>query len=189
VTPVAALFVRADSIYKTMAGIDAWDATRDARRWPGGCPVVAHPPCRGWGRLRQYSYASEAERALAIDAVRSVRAFGGCLEHPAESSLWIHCSLPRPGHTPDVFGGWTLAVEQFHFGHRAEKATWVYVVGCAPDDVPAIPVRAGSATHCIRPTRAYPRLPSVTKREREATPPEFAHWLVELARRCGGNES
>lgn len=41
---VAALFVRADSIYKTMPDVDAWDIERDARRWPGGCPVVAHPP-------------------------------------------------------------------------------------------------------------------------------------------------
>jgi hypothetical protein len=34
-TPVAALFVRADSIYKTLPGVDAWDEARDARQWPG----------------------------------------------------------------------------------------------------------------------------------------------------------
>lgn len=42
---VAALFVRADGNYKAMPGVDAWDMERDARLWPGGCPVVAHPPC------------------------------------------------------------------------------------------------------------------------------------------------
>jgi hypothetical protein len=35
-TPVAALFVRADSIYKTLPGVDAWDEARDARQWPAG---------------------------------------------------------------------------------------------------------------------------------------------------------
>jgi hypothetical protein len=38
---VAALFVLADSVYKTLPGVDAWDEARDARRWPGGGPVVA----------------------------------------------------------------------------------------------------------------------------------------------------
>lgn len=32
---VAALFVRQDSIYKTMTGVDCWDIDRDARMWPG----------------------------------------------------------------------------------------------------------------------------------------------------------
>lgn len=41
---VATLFVRSDSIYKSLPGVDAWDISRDARKWPGGCPVVAHPP-------------------------------------------------------------------------------------------------------------------------------------------------
>ncbi len=34
---VAALFVRANSIYKTMPGVDAWDAERDARKFGGAC--------------------------------------------------------------------------------------------------------------------------------------------------------
>lgn len=38
---------------------------------------------------------------------------------------------------------------------------------------------------CVRPTKSYPRLPSITKPEREHTPPALAEWLVELARRCG----
>jgi hypothetical protein len=180
---VAALFVRADSIYKTMAGVDAWDIERDARQWPGGCPVVAHPPCRAWGRLRQFAKPRDDEKALGPNAVGLVRTFGGVLEHPAESTLFAHCGMPRPGQFPDDFGGWTLAVDQFIFGHRAEKSTWLYVVGISPDDLPDMPIRGGSPTHCIRPTKSYPRLPSVTKAEREHTPPALAEWLVGLARR------
>jgi len=55
---VAALFVRADSSYKSMRGVDAWDEVRDASRYLGPWPVVAHPPCRGWGRLRHLASRS-----------------------------------------------------------------------------------------------------------------------------------
>ena len=181
---VAVLFARADSIYKTLPGTDVYDIDRDARTWPGGAPVVAHPPCRGWGRLRQFSHATEPERQLACDAVAHVRFYGGVLEHPAESSLWADMGLSRPGRFPDRWGGWTIAVDQFIFGHRAEKSTWLYVVGCGPDDIPDMPIRGGWPTHCVRPTKSYPRMPSITKREREATPPAFAAWLLDLARRC-----
>lgn len=181
--PVAALFVRADSVYFTLPGVDCYDAVRDARTWPGGCPVVAHPPCRAWGRLRQFARPRPDEKALAPWAVEQVRRFGGVLEHPAESTLWAHCSMPRPGQFPDDFGGWTLAVRQCDFGHRAEKLTWLYVVGAGPDDLPPLPARR-EPTGCIRPRQHTAHLPIVTKPEREHTPPALAEWLVALARRC-----
>lgn len=183
---VTALFVRADSIYKTMQGVDAWDEERDARRWPGGGQVVAHPPCRLWAKLRQFAKASDpvAERQLAVDAVQSVRKWGGVIEHPAESTLWAHCGLPTPGRAPDAFGGWTAEIRQCDWGHKAEKLTWLYIVGCHPDDLPPLPDRA-EPTGVIKPQRGVPRtLKIVTKAEREHTPPAFAAWLVELARRC-----
>ncbi|BBP82422.1 hypothetical protein PHLH8_20640 [Pseudomonas sp. Pc102] len=109
--------------------------------------------------------------------------WGGVLEHPAESSLFNHCRLPHPNEFPDEYGGWTIEIEQFHWGHRAEKATWLYIVGCQPSDLPPMPRRPGRPTHCVRPTKSYPRLPSITKAEREHTPAALAEWLVELARR------
>lgn len=180
-TPVAVLFARTDSVYKTLPGCDVWDIERDARLWPGGCPVVAHPPCRAWGRLRQFAKPRDDEKALAPWAVDRIRQFGGVLEHPAESSLWAHCSLPRPGRAPDDFGGWSMAVRQCDFGHKAEKLTWLYVVGVHPDDLPVMPSHK-EPTHVVRGD-ADAILPSVTKAEREHTPPEFAAWLVDLARR------
>lgn len=183
---VAVLFARADSNYKALPQCDVWDAERDARRWPGGVPVVAHPPCRAWGRLRQFAKPRDDEKELALLAVAHVREFGGVLEHPACSSLWPAAGLPKPGEFPDAWGGWSLEVEQFHFGHRAEKRTWFYVVGCSPDELPPMPRREGRPTHCIAPTRGGGvRLPTVTKPEREHTPMPLAVWLVELASRCG----
>lgn len=94
--PVAVLFARADSVYKSLPGCDVWDAERDARRWPGGAPLVAHPPCRAWGRLRTFARPAEGEEDLARWAVGQVRRWGGVLEHPATSRLWADQQLPPP---------------------------------------------------------------------------------------------
>jgi len=181
---VAALFVRGDSHYKTMPGVDAWDIERDARRWSGGTACVAHPPCRAWGRLRQMAKPRADERELAIWAVHQVRLWGGVLEHPSGSTLWADQGLPLAGRGVDKFGGYTLSVAQFDWGHKARKLTWLYVVGCPFDKVPTMPVREGEPTHCIARTNGTGLLPHVTHTEREATPPAFAEWLVELARTC-----
>lgn len=194
---VAALFVRGDSIYKSMPGVDAYDIERDARTWPGGVPGVFHPPCRAWGRFAHMAKPREGERGMALWAVEQARRFGGVLEHPQGSRLWAEAGLPEPG-SRDRFGGWTLPICQHWFGHRAEKRTFLYVVGCEPRHIDAFPITLGGASHVIaqgrqaRPDLGRGRLkkgvpgwrPEVTPREREHTPPALAEWLVSLARRC-----
>jgi len=182
---ITVLFARCDSDYKHL-GCDVWDIERDARNYRGDAPVVAHPPCRAWGRLRTFAKPRPDEKELALFAVDVVRRVGGVLEHPAYSSLWPAAGLPRPGCAPDRFGGWTLPVVQFWFGHRAMKATWLYIVGVSPAGVPRIPLLLGDSPCVIAQNckRKRPRRPEVTDREREATPPEFARWLLELASRC-----
>lgn len=186
--PVAVLFARADSIYKTLPGTDVWDAERDARRWPGGAPVVAHPPCRAWGSLRHFAKPREDERELGPWAVDRVREWGGVLEHPAFSTLWLYCALPAPGQLDD-FGGFTLPITQSWWGHRADKATWLYVVGVDRRGIPDLPGIAGRAPYAVSPAATLRKgmpgwRPSIRKPEREATPPALADWLLELARRC-----
>lgn len=182
---VAVLFARADSNYKAMPGVDVWDAERDARRWPGGVPVVAHPPCRAWGTLRHMAKPRPDEKGLALFAIAQVRQFGGVLEHPVRSTLWPVAGLPAVGEL-DAWGGWTLPINQSDWGHRAEKGTLLYIVGCAPADVPPLPLVLGEASHviCSSKRRKDGGRPWVTVAEREHTPPELAAWLVELARRC-----
>lgn len=189
---VAVLFARQDSIYKMLPGCDVWDMDRDARRWPGGAPVVAHPPCRAWGRLRKLAKPRPDEKALAFFAVEQVMRYGGVLEHPAWSTFWDAAHLPKPGQAG--VRGWTLPIVQSWWGHRAEKATWLYIVGCAPSDVPAMPLVLGDASHVVTQSRCRggQRLrkgmqgwrPECTKPEREQTPRQLAEWLVDLAGRC-----
>jgi hypothetical protein len=179
---IAILFARADSIYKSLPGCDVWDVTRDAKKWNGGCAVVAHPPCRAWGRLRSFSRPSPGEKELALWTVHQVRKFGGVLEHPKGSQLWnAGMGMPMPGEI-DYFGGWTLPILQFWFGHRAEKATWLYIVGCKPEEIPSIPLILGEPTHVVQTKKMHHR-PHITKAEREHTPLNLAVWLCELARR------
>lgn len=192
---VAVLFARSDSHYKTMPDCEVYDMRRDARTYDGPWPVVAHPPCRAWGRLRHMANPRPDERNLARLAVALVREFGGVLEHPQASTLWPAQRLPAPGQRDDM-GGWTLGITQHWWGHRATKATLLYIVGCEPADIPPLPeLRLGEGTHVIaqgvrradgsRWAKGDSRKrPECTKPEREHTPPELASWLVELARRC-----
>lgn len=179
-TPVAVLFARSDSHYRAFPHADVYDIERDARTWQGGAPVVAHPPCRGWGRLRTFAKPRADELELARFAVAQVRRFGGVLEHPEASALWADQNLPRPGEGFDEFGGWTLPIVQQWWGHRARKATWLYVVGCAPRNVPLMPLVLGRPEFVIGSRNAR----EVSKAEREHTPPQLAAWLLDLAARC-----
>jgi len=184
---VAVLFARSDSVYKTLPSCDVYDMERDARIYDGPHPVVAHPPCRAWGRLRTFANPRPDERNLARLAVALVREFGGVLEHPAGSTLWPAQRLPRPGER-DSFGGWTLAAPQQWWGHKAAKETWFYVVGCEPYDIPDVPLVLGEATHVVQSRKRHDSRPHITKAEREHTPPDLAIWLVELARRCAKHQ-
>ena len=155
---ISILFARRDSVYKTLPGCDVWDRDRDALRWPGGNPVVAHPPCRSWGRLRTFARPAAGERDAALWAVQQVQDSGGVLEHPRGSLLWEAAGLPAPGRM-DAGGGYTLPILQWWWGHRAEKATWLYIVGVAPSELPLIPLELGYPTHVITTSRGKRKMP------------------------------
>jgi hypothetical protein len=182
---VAILFAHKDSFYKTIPGLEVFDLERDARSYDGPWPVVAHPPCRAWGRLRAFSKPRPDERNLGRLAVALVREFGGVLEHPVGSTLWFAQNLPRPGER-DSFGGWTLAAPQKWWGHKAEKSSFFYVVGCEPRNQPDIPLLLGAAEYVVQTGKHARSRPHISKDERELTPPQLARWLVELASRCKG---
>lgn len=135
---VAALYVSATGSYAGLPGVDLWDEDRDARRYSGPWPVVAHPPCQRWGKLwagQPLHIKLTGERKTKGDdggcfaaALEAVRRFGGVLEHPWGSHAWPHFGLnipPRSGGwiSADWHGGWTCCVEQGRYGHHARKPT------------------------------------------------------------------
>ena len=182
---VAALYVDPKGPYMDMEGVDPWTLERDARLYEGPHPVVAHPPCADWSRLRGMAKHVEGRKGCAPRAVEQVRAFGGVLEHPAFSHLWHHMGMPRPGEFADEWGGWSLAVEQVSWGHRARKPTWLYIVGVHPKSVNTR--SGGTPTHIVtssRKRRDGQELKRLSGIGRRLSPPAFASWLVSVARQA-----
>lgn len=179
VDTVAALYVDPTGPYPKIVR-DCWDESRDAKKYNGSFPVVAHPPCGPWGRLKFLNKHQDPE--CGPEAVRAVRRFGGVLEHPQHSTLFKHCNLPRPGEPRDCWGGETYEIRQVAWGHRCEKITWLYIVGVEPRRVICGIRRGGIATHRItNGSRGKTWLPRVGAREARLTPVELALWLVSLA--------
>jgi hypothetical protein len=190
---VAALYCDPRGVYPSLPNVDCWDESRDARLYDGPHPVVAHPPCGPWGKLRHLSRKDDP--ALAIRAVEQVRQWGGVLEHPCGSKLIDHCRLPRAGELPDEHGGRTIEVCQVDWGHVARKRTWLYLVRVtkrltfpAPRE-PTHWISGFRSTTSTTPTRykrtgcaVPPGIKVCSAQQRRRTPPLFAEWLVSLAR-------
>jgi hypothetical protein len=135
---VAALFVEKNGVYYGLPDVDPWDEERDARKYAGPWPVVAHPPCSSWCQLASVNEARWGKRigddgGCFAAALKAVRTFGGVLEHPAYSLAWKEFELPRPARYgwTSKFGdeGWSTELSQSAYGHAARKRTWLYAVG------------------------------------------------------------
>lgn len=129
---VAALYVEPGGAYDGQDNVDLWPQARDARTYGGPWPVVAHPPCRRWGRywfgspLNPHRHRKGDDEGCFTAALGAVRAYGGVLEHPAYSHAWLAHRLPWPpaeGWQRDIGGGWCCHVEQGFYGHKARKPT------------------------------------------------------------------
>jgi hypothetical protein len=183
----AALFVRKDSAYKHRDSFDPWDAERNAMEFSGDCPVVAHPPCRSWGMLAHMTFRSlpenereparEKEKLLALFSVDVVRKNGGVIEHPSGSRLFGSV-LPDAGEH-DEFGGFTIEIDQFDFGHVAHKGTKLYVCGIKESELPKLPPKNVSI-----PTRSIcgnvKGTTRCTQYQREYTPEQLIDFIEKI---------
>ena len=186
---IAALFVQRGGSYWNLEGVDPWDEKRDARKYQGPWPVVAHPPCQLWVKFARVNFkrwGGEHNRpgndgGCFASALLSVRSFGGVLEHPAESYAWPEYGLPHPtmGWTRSMFhpNEWVCEVWQSAYGHKARKRTWLLYVG--PDPSPMRWERK-EGTHQVG--WFDQNKPPLGKREASATPKAFRDALIALAR-------
>jgi hypothetical protein len=194
---IAALYVQKGGCYFGLDGVDPWDEARDARKYNGPWPVVAHPPCARWCRLaglveHRWGYKRGDDGGCFAAALASVREHGGVLEHPAFSDAWARFDLPSPLHA-----GWRRSlwdsghschVSQRQYGHRARKDTWLYAVRC---ELPEMRWGRGAAPEMVVGSCSkrgdgsfYRRTPveRLGKRERSASPIEFRDLLISMAR-------
>lgn len=182
---IAALFVEKNGCYYGLPDVDPWDKTRDARRYEGPWPVVAHPPCDRWHQLsavnhKRWGYKINEDGQCFASALSNVRRFGGVLEHPAESRAFKFYGVPEPtarGWQLTINGDWVTEVDQAAYGHRAKKRTWLIYNGTnAP---PSLNWRITAGTHQIGNfDLVRPQLP---KPERAATPIAFRDLLISIA--------
>lgn len=187
---VVALYVDPRGPYPKLVA-EWYDEARDARTYAGPLPVVAHPPCGPWGRLRHLYEGNDAD--CAIVALDHVRRFGGVLEHPAGSKLWEHDPVLQEhvGHFRsyvDRFDGWCTWLDQVEWGHVARKRTWLYVVGSRPKSWAPFPERqpthwlsGGRTPSSRRGSPVPPGIKVCSAQQRRRTPVAFAEWLLDLA--------
>lgn len=197
---IAALFVETGGPYFGLPDVDPWDVARDARKYDGPHPVVAHPPCQRWGRYWFGGPSVKVRRQLGDDdgcfesALGSVRRFGGVLEHPAATHAFVRFGIMRPpsaGWSEAGDGlGWVCSVEQGNYGHKARKATWLYAVRTSRPELrwgaSVAKVRLDEGFHSSaerKAARAMGRAPvkRLTETERLHTPVEFRDLLIWLA--------
>ena len=199
---LAALYVEPAGAYSNLAGVEVWDEARDARRYAGPWPVVAHPPCQRWGRYWHGSPRKPHQFQLGDDggcfssALASVRRWGGVLEHPADSKAWAAHGLTTPARVggwiaADQHDGWTCYVEQGFYGHAARKGTWLYACRVARPELhwgrgeqrldPIMLSRHGYEK--ARRVGVMAMIGGKRKTEiRNATPVEFRDLLLAMAR-------
>lgn len=110
---VAVLYAALPSHYNSIPGVQTWPVL--AQYYSGPHPVICHPPCGPWGKLKGLCRYQVKE--LGNLAVAQAHLYGGVVEHPIGSSLFDEYG--REGATLDM-------ISQFDFGHLADKRTWLY---------------------------------------------------------------
>lgn len=184
---IAALFVETNGCYFGLPEVDPWDAARDARKYAGPYPVVAHPPCQLWvnfAALNYKRYGGEHNRpgndnGCFASALLSVRRWGGVLEHPAFSNAWKAHGLKRPdkGWRKNAEGEYVCEVWQSAYGHAARKRTWLFYAGRTP-----VPLNWTRNEGHAQVGWFDRKKPVLSKKEASATPPAFRDALLSLAR-------
>jgi len=182
---IHALYIDPRGPYPSLIGPEnCWDEKRDARKYAGPWPVVAHPPCGPWGKLSHF--CKHQDKSAGPHAVAMVRNWGGVLEHPVGSQLFRSLALPMPGMGPDQFGGFTVEVNQCEWGHPTRKPTWLYIVGAHISALEAPPFPGRQPTHAVcngrgqRAKGGEVRQRATAFQARE-TPVAFASYLVRIA--------
>jgi hypothetical protein len=196
---IAALFVETNGAYYGLPDVDPWDEQRDARKYAGPWPVVAHPPCSRWCRLAglveaRWGHKRGEDGGCFASALASVRRWGGVLEHPAFSDAFGAFGIPPPrpgGWQRTIDGGWSCHVEQGRYGHPAKKATWLYAHGVSllPSlrwETLADRESQALVSWCGNHTSKFDKRPRVGKRIASQTPPAFRDLLISIARSAGG---
>ena len=189
---IAALFVHSNGCYIDAPVVDMWPEDRDARNYIGDVPIIAHPPCQLWGKMAKINYkrwGGDHNKPgndggcfkFALDTVNRV---GGVIEHPAQTYAWNEYGLSKPEKNKWVKSGigWVCEVWQSAYGHKANKATWLYYVGKSkPFDLIWDRPKGSHQVGYYDQRGKSANKPTLNKKESNATPIKFRDELIKLA--------
>ncbi len=204
---VSALFIDSKGHYPQLLGPEnCWDKDRDARLYAGPNPVVAHPPCHlfvnlaavNWKRYKRQKpawYEGGTDEGCFESALKSVRKYGGVLEHPAFTHAYKKHWVDAPSCIDRDYRGWfenywaggesgpggdtyyTCEVWQSAYGHLARKRTWILYCGARPPF--ELNWSRDPGSHQIG---WFDRnKPTLNKRAASLSPVAFAEELIRLA--------
>lgn len=151
---ITVLCIQEDSNYKAIDGLDLWDKNRNAYNYNGSGPIIAHPPCQQWSKLRHFAKDNKEERDLAYFCLEQVNKNGGILEHP-KGSLFIKEARLK-----------TITVWQHWWGFGAKKETQLY---CKDVELLAYPISLDAIKG---------RVEMMARNKRSKMPIEFCQYLV-----------
>lgn len=156
---ITVLCARPRSVYKQIQGLDVWDEKRNAYNYSGTNPIIAHPPCAQWSRLKGLANENAFYKDLAMFCLERIQLYGGILEQPEGSSFFKYAGI-KP----------TLSIDQFWFGYPIRKRTWLYIHGFKPLPVP------------LRFDAIEKMFGQLTKPQRSFTTMQLAMWFVDTIR-------
>lgn len=175
---IPVLFTSSHSNYNLFDCFDTYDLERNAFTYYGRNPVIAHPPCRLFSRLRAFSTAHIKEKQCAFFALSQVRMFGGILEHPLSSTLWHNGNFNLTGK-PDIYGGFLRSVDLSWFGFPCQKKTMLYFVGISPAQLPHFPLSFTAPLYSIGNSK-HNRLMELPKKYRSSTPLPMIEYFIQV---------
>lgn len=171
------LYVKQQSNYFKL-DVECYDQVRNALSYSGKEPVIAHPPCRLFSRLKRFAKAPACEKILAYSAIATVRVNGGVVEHPNGSSLFADMNIPLDG-SRDAYGGYVRRVFMSDFGAKFKKDTLIYIVGVEPGNLPSYPISFDLPTMVIKRSKRSV-MPYVSKKDRDMSPLLFCMYLIDI---------
>lgn len=174
---IAILCAHKKSHYYQIPGLEVYDQDRDCRTFDGGMPVIVHPPCAQWSKMKAFSHNKPEEKNLAHFCLDQIKKYGGIFEHPKGSDVWNQLDWPD--------GGKFIEVDQHWFGFPARKRTILFFYKCEPLSYP-LNFNAVQYTVCLSRSDSKNgrsnRLPEMKKSQRSVTTIEFNQWLVDSVR-------
>jgi hypothetical protein len=157
---IAVLCASNKSKYYLINGLDIYDNNRNAFTFNSNLPIIAHPPCAQWSRLKGLAKPLILEKYLAVWCYEWIVKNGGILEHPNGSYLFDYLGIRNKCYKVDLR----------EFGYPAIKTTLLYFHNYKPISQPLT----------LEPARS-----NVTKMhsaDRMITPIKFNRWLVDAIR-------